>query len=241
MQVNPRVIFFDLDETLLVNTLGFGQLLDSIFAEQLNHLGIERKQQFSQSLFDTAGGLWERMLLPGCSGQSLLVETFHCAIEDIDGDGIIAESVVRQFLYLSSRATQLSADAVEVLDALRAKGITTGIITNGIDVLQRSKIELHGLEEKVDAVVISEKAGAHKPDRQVFEYALNLTNATAGNAWHVGDHLVNDISGAIGAGLTGVYYNPGRVTAKGSTGPSAVQDAHHTIHTLMDLLHLLQA
>jgi putative hydrolase of the HAD superfamily len=233
----PRVIFFDLDETLIVNSVSPEQWIGTVFSTYLSHLDAQHQPRFMRALFDVANGMWERMLEPGNDGRALMVDAFRHAAEQVGGDGRHAEAMFQLFVRTSSGGTLLSTEAHEVLDALRDMGIATGIITNGIEALQRTKIELHGLHDKVNAIVISEMAGAHKPDRPVFDYALKLAAVDAVDAWHVGDHLVNDIAGAIGAGMTAIHYNPSRETGADANRSA---DPHHVIHALSDLLPLLQ-
>ncbi len=47
----------------------------------------------------------------------------------------------------------------------------TGILTNGDGPVQRRKIEAHGLDDLVDAVVVSIAVGVQKPDSEVFRIA----------------------------------------------------------------------
>jgi FMN phosphatase YigB (HAD superfamily) len=59
-------------------------------------------------------------------------------------------------------------------------------------------------EEALDAVVVSAEVLADKPDRRIFEAALEALGVGAEDARgcvHVGDSVVNDVRGAVGAGF----------------------------------------
>lgn len=95
------------------------------------------------------------------------------------------------------------------LAGLRSNGVKLGIITNGTVAMQEFKIYQLGLAELVDEVLISEREGLRKPDRQIFERALLRLGVAAGETWFVGDHPIIDMRGAFDAGLTAVWrYTP---------------------------------
>jgi putative hydrolase of the HAD superfamily len=56
--------------------------------------------------------------------------------------------------------------------------------------------------------VLSEAAGALKPDKRIFEYALGLNNATANETIMIGDSYSADIVGAQNAGIDQIHFNP---------------------------------
>lgn len=89
--------------------------------------------------------------------------------------------------------------AHEILARLRSLGIKTGIVTNGTIRLQQAKIDALGF--RVDAVVISEQVGVKKPAPEPFLECLRRLEVRASEAWFVGDHAVNDITGAHHLGM----------------------------------------
>jgi putative hydrolase of the HAD superfamily len=102
-------------------------------------------------------------------------------------------------------------DVLPLLDALRSKGIRTGLITNNESVHQRDKLARVGLDRLVDVIVISDEVGVAKPDRAIFDHALGLLGVEPGQAMHVGDNIGADAAGAHRAGLRAVWLDrPGR-------------------------------
>jgi FMN phosphatase YigB (HAD superfamily) len=61
-----------------------------------------------------------------------------------------------------------------------------------------------GLAPLVDAAVASAELGHAKPDRAIFEHALDLAGAEPGSALHAGDAPREDVEGALAAGLRAV-------------------------------------
>ena len=57
-------------------------------------------------------------------------------------------------------------------------------------------------------MVLSEAAQALKPDKRIFEYALQLNNAKASETIMIGDSYEAYIMGAQIAGIDQIYFNP---------------------------------
>ena len=84
-----------------------------------------------------------------------------------------------------------------------------GIISNGSTNMQEQKIRQLGITHLMDEVLISEREGLRKPDRKIFERALERLRVVPAEAWFVGDHPFVDVHGAFEAGLTSVWrYTP---------------------------------
>jgi putative hydrolase of the HAD superfamily len=184
----PKAIFFDLDDTLHDRRASVEAFTPALFAH----------------------------LEPWLGGASL--EKFRTTLHQVDYGGYVPREVFMQRLLESFGATnfdtlelakfwrsefakfaQPMAGAYELLEFLSVRGIKTGIVSNGTCALQQAKIV--ALDLKVDMMVISESVGAKKPDAKPFLEALRLLEVSASEAWFVGDHLVNDIQGAMAVGM----------------------------------------
>ncbi|HEY2823960.1 MAG TPA: HAD-IA family hydrolase [Gemmatimonadales bacterium] len=95
--------------------------------------------------------------------------------------------------------------AFPLLERLRADGYRLGVITNGSSRVQRAKVENLGLARFVDTILVSEEEGVHKPDRAIFERALERLGGSLESAMFIGDNPAADIAGARGAGMTAVW------------------------------------
>jgi putative hydrolase of the HAD superfamily len=109
-------------------------------------------------------------------------------------------------LYADARERALAAirlypDAVDTVRGLRARGLKVGVLTNGPSELQRRKLELLGLEDELDAVAISGEIGASKPEPEAYATAVAMLGLEPGEVAMVGDHVENDVAGALAAGL----------------------------------------
>lgn len=79
------------------------------------------------------------------------------------------------------------------------------IVSNADRVDVDAALARHNIQ--VDGVVTSEDARSYKPDRKIFEDALQLTGWRRDRVIHVGDSLHSDVGGALVAGLHSGWVN----------------------------------
>ncbi|MGG0207928.1 HAD-IA family hydrolase [Bacillus mycoides] len=94
-----------------------------------------------------------------------------------------------------------------------------GIITNGSTQRQKAKIMNTGLNEYFDTIIISEEVGFSKPDKRIFELALNKLNVQSEDVLFVGDDLEKDIAGCQNANIKGIWFNPNMIKNNTDTKP----------------------
>ena len=112
-------------------------------------------------------------------------------------------------------AVTLFDGATEVLGRLGER-FSVGAITNG-----NADVHCIGIGHHFDFVVTPAEAGAAKPDRAIFEFALNAAGAPPETVVHVGDDPARDVAGAAAMGIRTVWMNPeGRSWPQG-TPPDA--------------------
>ena len=80
-------------------------------------------------------------------------------------------------------------------------------------------------------VIISEVVGVNKPDRAIFDHALNLAGADVSESIMIGDSIEADIRGAQDYGMKAIYFNP-----EGKEKPA---DVEHQISCLSELISIL--
>src|SRR5437870_1167181 len=86
-----------------------------------------------------------------------------------------------------------------------ARAALTGIVTNNLLEEQQDKLQYCGLASCVDVLIASEDVGVAKPDRGIFDIALDRMGVAAPDAVMVGDSWANDIAGALNAGIRAVW------------------------------------
>ena len=229
LQIRPRAVFFDLDQTRPV--LSHAR---AILSQLAPDRPVADVAAFEAALTQSAAELWGRVAEWSGQGEQALTQAIANALRSAGYEPELASRLLHALLQHTSDSIELSRGAEATIDGLKAAGIAVGIITNGFSVFQNHKARRHGLFDRVQAFVCSEDAGAHKPDRRIFEFALKCLRVRAEEAWYVGDSLDKDIYGAMRTGLTSILYDPQRQYAVGllSFAPS------HVVCDLPDVLRL---
>lgn len=112
-----------------------------------------------------------------------------------------AERIVEQLLFDHLQYLQFEPEIQYQLEEFRRRGWKIAVVTNGTMRQQTQKIRNLGLDALVDSVLISESENLKKPDRRIFERALQRLDQGVARSWMVGDHPVADIDGARQAGM----------------------------------------
>lgn len=99
-----------------------------------------------------------------------------------------------------------------MLDQLRSM-MPIGLVTNGPKRAQLDKLDRLGWRDRFDAVVISGRLGAAKPDPTPFYNACDRLDVEPSRTVHVGDHPIHDVAGARRAGLTPILVGDAEIDA----------------------------
>jgi putative hydrolase of the HAD superfamily len=104
----------------------------------------------------------------------------------------------------SAESWEVYPEVPRVLADLREQGLRIGVISNWDHRLPGLLAGL-GLAASLDAITYSSAAGVEKPDRRIFLQALRGLGVNPGAALHVGDSRLNDMEGAIAAGMRALH------------------------------------
>jgi putative hydrolase of the HAD superfamily len=134
---------------------------------------------------------------------------------------------------ISRRQLGLYPYVLEMLDVLRTR-YPLAVITDAQSMYARGELHKVGLLSYFDSIIVSGDHGFRKPDRRLFQYALDGMGVAAGNALYVGNDMYRDIYGAREAGLTTVLFDSDQgVKAYRDCGPD------YTVTDYRDLLQIL--
>ncbi|HEX8548098.1 MAG TPA: YjjG family noncanonical pyrimidine nucleotidase [Cytophagaceae bacterium] len=111
------------------------------------------------------------------------------------------------FMRICPTKSNLIPYAREVLSYLK-DSYQLHILTNGFKESQDLKINSSQIRAYFKEIINSEICGFLKPDKKMFDFAINKIAAEAKDCVMIGDDLVADVLGAKGAGIDHVYYNP---------------------------------
>jgi len=219
-----EAVMFDLDETLIDRRAALVAFLPDQFKRFRDQLRDVTFQTFEATFFALEKeGLVDKQKLYPRLAATLRVGS-RC------GDLLLADFQTRY-----PHFARLSIGALETLILLRQRGLKTAIISNGHAEVQSAKIEITGLKDVVDLVVISEDVGLRKPDPQIFQLAAERLGVAPASCIFVGDNPAADVRGAEASGMTGVFYSAG------TSWPDTLPFPMYSIHSLNEVLPLIEA
>jgi putative hydrolase of the HAD superfamily len=202
-----RAVLFDWGDTLMEFRFD-EELMDTAFRAGLEALRRDDlgpaddirthfREQF-EPMFWVPGTL-EEIEYPG-----LIRETLgHFGVE-------VSDEELRRFLEAEHEAWQparvLGATTHALLEALRARGLKLGLVSNAFDPgwLLHRDLEQMGIAQRIDFAVFSSEVGKRKPHPEIFERALTALGAAPEESLFVGDRLFEDVRGARELGMTTV-------------------------------------
>jgi putative hydrolase of the HAD superfamily len=94
---------------------------------------------------------------------------------------------------------------VELARELAANGARVAVLSNSEGRLAELLVEI-GIADAFEVIVDSGRLGVHKPDRRIFEYALDALGTPDAVPIHIGDSWAADIAGALDAGWRAIWY-----------------------------------
>ena len=143
-------------------------------------------------------------------GQKALArERFRRLLLEIGSDPRRASRLGETYLdCLSARGDRLPG-CLFVLRQLR-KRYRLGVVTNGIDRVQRSRLAASRLTPLFETVVTSQGCGFAKPDPRILHVALDAMAVAPRHAVYVGDDPATDGAAARAAGVRFVWMDRGR-------------------------------
>ena len=162
--------------------------------------------------------LWDAYGRGEITREVLQHRRFLDPLEALGRDAARADEVGDYYLSRYREHWRLNEGAEEALDAASRYGFV-GLLSNGFVEQQQGKVARLGLGRWSRAVILSEEVGAMKPDRRIFEAAVEAARLAGagefGRRIYVGDSWVHDIVGARGAGWEAVLYNPSGAESPG--------------------------
>lgn len=102
--------------------------------------------------------------------------------------------------FTRAEAWEIYPEVPRVLDALAARGLALGVVSNWDDRLP-VLLERLGLAERFDVVVYSADVGVEKPAPGIFHAAVDGLELRPEEVLHVGDRTVEDVEGALAVGM----------------------------------------
>jgi putative hydrolase of the HAD superfamily len=137
----------------------------------------------------------------------LVVKTFKGAPAEFGLDSPFFQRLYGRFA--EADVWRIYDDVFPALRFLKESGYRLVAVSNWDD---RLRVLLRNLRLDVffDAIEVSAESGYHKPAPEIFRRAVEAIGARPETVLHVGDSVVEDYEGAIGAGLEALLLKRGR-------------------------------
>ena len=194
-----KAVLFDFDETLQDRTQAFEHYMDAFLDTYCPAIPAAEREKRK-----------EDMRVTGKGGYVNRVEWYQLLCNMWDWkDAPPAETLAYHYDSTFGDHNVIFEHTVPMLKELKKRGYITGVITNGPSLLQNHKMDTSGLRPYRDIVVVSGDVGVHKPDPALFRYTADKLGLKPEECVYVGDHPVNDIQGALTAGMHAVRMNYG--------------------------------
>lgn len=202
---NITDVFFDLDHTLWDFEKNSALAFETVF--KMQELTVTMSD-FLQFYVPINKEYWERYRKDEITQKELrfgrLKDTFDLMKFNISDDTILFLS--EQYLYYLPKYNHLFEGTIEILEYLRPK-YDLHIITNGFAEIQGNKMDNSNISHYFKTITNSEMAGVKKPNRLIFDYALDLARTQKESSIMIGDCIEADVKGALDAGLDAIFFN----------------------------------
>lgn len=220
-QSGEKAVIFDFDDTLQDRTAAFLAVARQMLSRHMRAADAEQLEHYARQLcVENRGGYVDYSTF------------FHEFIKRWPFDeGVTGEQLLWEYHRLFPLHSALYPETPAVLRDLRRRGYQIGIITNGNPLLQNRKLDVTGLRLCTDLSMISGDEGIHKPHPELFRRAAARLGVAPENCVYVGDHPINDIQGAISAGMQAIYLN--------TRGLDEHPDGVPEVHRLAEILTIL--
>ncbi|HVQ31478.1 MAG TPA: YjjG family noncanonical pyrimidine nucleotidase [Vicinamibacteria bacterium] len=205
-----RAVLFDVDNTLLDFDRAQGAALRSALAD----FGLPCARPTLVAYRQINDALWDLYRRGKIRQPDLARERFRQLLVHLEGDPRRAARLGENFLdHLSARGDRLPGCRT-VLSRL-AKRFRLGVVTNGIDRVQRARLRASRLGSFFESVVTSEGCGFAKPDPRILHVALDELGVAPRHAVYVGDDAAVDGQAAARAGVAFYWIDRGTAPTRG--------------------------
>lgn len=199
-----RAVLFDLDNTLThrdQSILAYSQYLAQRYQHQLQSEQITQIQAIIRRIDN--GGYPKKELL---THPSIAASVAHALLQELKWHSLPELDELTQFWFqqfgLSAVAMQ---GANQLLNELKQQGYKLAVVSNGGHATRLTILQGLGFSHFFDEIVSSELVGISKPNPEIFLYTSQKLDIAPEHCLFIGDHPVNDIQGAICAGMNALW------------------------------------
>lgn len=209
-----KLVLIDLDDTLFdypkTEKEAFRRTFEELGFFMESELGNAKKEEVYEKIKDRYKDvnlqLWKDLEKGDVDKDRLKVVRFERIIEEFN---LKYDSYEISELYLKKLGEGIFPfEATEKLCKYLHSKYKVGIVTNGIKEVQHSRIENSAISKYINKIIISDEVGVNKPDKRIFEYAMNYFEIMdKSEVIMIGDSLGADIKGGQNAGIDTCWVN----------------------------------
>ncbi|MBQ9941979.1 MAG: YjjG family noncanonical pyrimidine nucleotidase [Christensenellaceae bacterium] len=167
--------------------------------------------------------LWKEYDENKITVSELVIRRFEILLQKLGLEGD-PQQMEKDYRALLDQGIMLIPGALEFLRKLRGKA-RVYIVTNGVTHTQHGRLERSGIKALVDGVFISGEIGAHKPQKEFFDYVFaHVEDLDKAKTLVVGDSLSSDIKGGRLAGLDTCFFNEKGISTGDESPTMEVRD-----------------
>jgi putative hydrolase of the HAD superfamily len=202
-------LFFDLDHTIWDFELNSKETLwDLHLKYELEAKGINNFDEFYSIYSVHNHKLWDRYSKGFIKQEELRWKRIYLSLLDYKiADEALSKEMSVDYLTILPDKKNLFPYTIEILEYLKSKDYSMHLITNGFESVQFKKIKNSNLADYFTEVITSEASNSLKPNKEIFEYALKVSNANVETSIMIGDNESADIQGAINVGMDSIFVN----------------------------------
>ncbi len=208
-EIKYKHIFFDLDHTIWDFDKNAEETLHELFIlHRLQEIGLPSANLFIETYTRNNHELWAQYHTGLITKEELRDARFKRTFIQLGlQPDLIPADFEDAYVRLCPTKTNLFPHAHETLQYLQGK-YTLHLISNGFKESQKLKIAGTNLGQYFQHIIVSEDVGVNKPDKAIFEYAVNLAGTTKAQSVMIGDSLEADVYGALNYGMDAIFFNP---------------------------------
>ena len=186
-------------------------------------LAPDRVDEVAKALLAAENEVWARTTSTLRSATTAEVLRNASVATGLPVDDVLHDEAILRYLEHWSPTTRAREDAQPMLEALRSRGLRTGLLSNTHwpQQVHEEWLERDGLLHLLDARIYTSELEHVKPHPEAFNALLAAVDVRPAQAIFVGDRLHDDISGAAALGMRTVWVRNDAVP-KADVVPDAV-------------------
>ncbi|SEW45479.1 putative hydrolase of the HAD superfamily [Chryseobacterium wanjuense] len=207
--MNIQHIFFDLDNTLWDHRKNAYLTIKDLFeTEEITLKYNIDFEEFHSVYHNINESLWEKIRDGIIDKEYLRKHRFYDTFKHFNVDDLeLSMYFEEHFLDKILNHNELVEGAQYILDYLKAKNYTLHVISNGFKEVTERKCILSRIDKYFQTITSADSVGVRKPNPKIFEYSLQLAEASKEESILIGDDWIADVVGAQNFGMDVIFFD----------------------------------